>query len=461
VKVTVKDLEELTSRIGGSVLTSESEEYDAARSNWELSVVQKPQVIVVARNASDIAEAVRFAKDHGLKVAVKSTGHGAAIPADDGLLIVVSSMKKVEVDPVNKTARVEAGAQWIDVLQKAQDEGLAPLMGSSSDVGAVGYTVGGGMGWLSRKYGLSVDNVISFDVVTGTGEILKASKDENQDLFWGLCGSGPALGVVTAMEIRLVPVKDVYAGNLIYPREAAKEVFSRYREWIEDIEDDWSTSIAVANFPPLPIVPEFLQGKSVVIVRGCYDGPEEKGEEAIRSWTQWKEPMANLFGVIPFRDSDTISNDPKDPIPASVTNIILTELNDDVFDTMIRRGFPQNEPIPLLFGEIYHAGGAVERVDRSSNAYSQRDAKYILKLLGLIPTEEMKLALGEIIEGFRDELKASSKEGVYLNFLVGSEKWNRTRDAFSQEAFEKLVGLKRRYDPENMFCFNLNIPLDK
>ena len=165
----------------------------------------------------------------------------------------------------------------------------------------------------------------------------------------------------------------------------------------------------------------FLQGKSVVIVRGCYDGP-------------------------------------KDPIPASVTNVILNELNDEVFDTLIKRGFPQDEPIPLLFSEIFHAGGAVERVDRDANAYSQRDAKFILKLLGLIPTEEMKIALGEIVQGIRDDLKDVSKEGIYLNFLVGSEKWNRTRDAFSPEVFEKLVELKRRYDPENMFCFNLNIP---
>lgn len=331
-------------------------------------------------------------------------------------------------------------------------------MGSSSDVGAVGYTVGGGMGWLSRKYGLSVDNVISFDVVTGNGELLKASKDENQDLFWGLCGAGPGLGVIVAMEIRLFPVKDVYAGNLIYPREASKEVFTRYGKWIEGLEEDWSTSVSLANFPPLPIVPDFLQGKSVVIVRGCYDGPKERGEEAIRSWIQWREPMTNLFGTIPFKDSDTISNDPKDPIPASVTNVILNELNDEVFDTLIKRGFPQDEPIPLLFYEIYHAGGAVERVDRDANAYSQRDAKFILKLLGLIPTEEMKIALGEIVQGIRDDLKDVSKEGIYLNFLVGSEKWNRTRDAFSPEVFEKLVELKKRYDPENMFCFNLNIP---
>ena len=422
MKVTVKDLEELTSRISGSVLTAESEEYDAVRSNWELSVVQMPHVIVVAQNASDIAEAVRFAKDRGMKVAVKSTGHGAAMPADGGLLIVVSSMKEVEVDPVKRTARVQAGAQWIDVLQKAQAEGLAPLMGSSSDVGAIGYTVGGGMGWLSRKYGLSADNVISYDVVTGKGELLRASESENQDLFWGLSGAGPALGVIAAMEIRLFPVKDVYAGNLIYPREAAREVFSRYAEWVGDIEDDWSTSVSIANFPPLPIVPEFLQGKSVVIVRGCYDGPKERGEEAIRSWTQWKEPIANLFGVIPFMDSDTISNDPKDPIPASVTNVILKDLNDEVFDVLIRRGFPQDKPIPLLFSEIYHAGGAVERVHRDSNAYSQRDSKFILKLLGLIPTEDMRMALGEIVQGIRDDLKNVSKEGLYLNFLVGSEK---------------------------------------
>jgi FAD/FMN-containing dehydrogenase len=460
-KIEALNLEELKARIKGSVLTAGSEEFDEARTPWLLSVNQWPAVIVIAENVLDIVEAVRFAKENGLKVAVKNTGHGVGLPANEGMLIVVSSLKRVNVDPDKKTAHIEAGAKWIDVLEKAQMEGLAPLMGSSSDVGAIGYTMGGGMGWLARKFGLSVDNVLSFDVVTAAGELIHASKSENADLYWALCGCGAAFGVIVAMEIRLFQVETVYAGSLMYPREAASEVFGRYREWIQDIEDDWTTTISIENYPPLPMVPEFLQGKSAVVVRGCYAGPIEKGEEMIRSWLDWKEPMANLFGAIPFKDADTISDDPKDPIPATARSLIVNELSDDVISILLKLAFPQNESTPLFATEIHHGGGAMARADNNAVSYSQHDAPFILNMVGLIPNPEASLAYTEIANVMKSEMEPYSTGGVYLNFLSGDEKWNQTKDAFTPEAFKRLITLKNRYDPENLFCFSLNITTEQ
>lgn len=453
-------VEELQARIRGSVLTAESTDYDAARTPWILSVEQWPAVVVVAETTSDIREAVRFAQANGLKVAVKNTGHGVALPANDGMLIVVSSMRGVEVDAAKQTAKLEAGAKWGDVLEKAQAVGLAPLMGSSSDVGAIGYTMGGGMGWLARKYGLSVDNVLSYDVVLADGELLHVSKKENENLFWGLSGSGAAFGIVAAMEVNLFPVQTVYAGSLTYPREAAREVFARYREWIANIEDEWTTSIAIRNLPPLPEVPEFLRGKSVVAVHGCYVGPIEQGEKAIQSWVDWMEPMANQFHPLPFTEADLISNDPRDPIPAAARNIILHDLSDEVVDTLINRAFPQKGPTPLMFAELHHGGGAMARIDEDTIAYSQHAAPFVLNLVGLIPTPQMRAAYTEIVQGIRHELEPYSTSGAYLNFLTGEARWKQTQDAFSPEAFQRLITLKQWYDPENLFCFSLNIPLE-
>ena len=451
------NLNELKSRISGDVLTADSENYDTARSLWNLSVIQRPAVIVAAETASDILEAVRFAKGNDLKIAVTNTGHGAALPANDSMLIVVSSMNEVEIDADKKTARVAAGAKWEDVLQKSHALGLAPLMGSTSDTGAVGYTLGGGMGWLVRKYGLSVDNVLSYDLVTAEGTMVHASKEENNNLFWALSGGGSAFGVVTAMEVKLVPVDRVYAGSLMYPREVAREVFTHYREWVRDMEEDWTTSISLINFPPVTDLPEFLQGQSFVIVRGCYVGPTEKDAEAIESWLDWKEPLVNEFKSIPFLNADIISNDPKEPSAATGTNIILKDLSDEVIDTLINRAFPKSEPIPLILAEVHHAGGAVSQADKNATAFSQHEAPFILKMIGVTDTPDMTPTFTEIATSIANGVSGHSTDDVFSNFLTGQEKWERTEEAFISESYQKLIEVKNKYDPDNRFSFSSNI----
>ena len=448
-------IEDLQSRVLGRVLTPGASGYDAARQAWNLTVDQRPAMILVAASAADIAAAVRFAQEAELGVAVQATGHGVSRPADDSLLIVTSEMIGVTVDAANQTARIEAGARWGVVLEATQAHGLAPLLGSSPDVGAVGYTLGGGIGWLSRKYGLAADSVLSFDVVTAEGRQVRASQDENPDLFWGLRGGGGSLGIVTGMEIRLYPVTHVYGGNLVYPASLAKAVFTRYREWIASAPDELTSSIALMNFPPIPEVPEFLRGQSVVMVRGCYVGPAAQGAALVDEWRAWQAPLMDSFAEMPFSQVATISNDPEDPSAGLSTSVWLRELSDEAIDTLIEYGVTKRG---LTLSEVRHVGGAVSHGDERLNAYGNREATLVLQMVAMTPTLEALQAQEQYTDEFKAALAPYLTGRVYINFLEAKERQSRIRDAYSPESFRRLTALKAKYDPENRFRYSFDIP---
>jgi len=343
-KVAAGPIEQLRSQVKGEVIAPADPQYDERRKAWNLRVVQHPALIVIARDAQDVVAAVSFAKEQELGVAVQSGGHGVIRPADGALLIVTSELRDMQIDAASRTAWIGAGLKWGKVLESTQAVGLAPLLGSSPDVGVVGYTLGGGIGWLARRYGMALDSVFSIDVVTADGQLRRASQGANADLFWGLRGGGGAFGVVTGMEIKLYPVSTVYAGNLIYPIELAKEVYKRYRDWIKTAPDELTSSIVLMNYPTIPEIPDFLRGKSFVMVRGCYYGPIEKGEEILRYWRDWQAPFMDDFKAIPFSEVATVSNDPVDPLPGMSTGAWLSELSDDAIDVLIRYGAAKEGP---------------------------------------------------------------------------------------------------------------------
>ncbi len=448
---------ELQLRIEGTVITPDDPQYDEARQAWNLTVDQRPAVIVVAAGAADVMEAVQFGASEGLNVTVQSTGHGIVRPANDNLLIITSKMKRIWVDASAQTAWIEAGAKWGEVLEKTQAVGLAPLLGSSPDVGVVGYTLGGGLGWLGRKYGLAADSVRFFELVTADGRLLHASETENSDLFWGLRGGGGSLGIVTGMEIKLYPVSTVYGGNLIYPIEMAKEVYSRYRDWIATAPDELTSSIVLMNFPPVPQVPEPVRGRSFVIVRGCYCGPVEQGEALVQVWRDWQPPFIDDFKAMPFSQVATISNDPVDPLPGLGTTAWLRALSDEVMDTLIQYAVPGNGPSPLVFAEVRHVGGAVARVNLQANAYGNRDASFLLQMVGVTPTPEAYSYLAHYTDQIKAELRPYLTGGVYMNFLEGEESQQRVEDGFSPETYRRLTALKAAYDPDNRLHSGFNI----
>ncbi len=448
---------ELQKKIQGQVIAPGDPVYDEARLAWNRSVQHHPALIVVAETAVDVQKAVVFAGEQGLGVAVQGTGHGNVRPADDGLLILTREMNEVEVDGPAQIAHVGAGVEWGKVLAAAQEHGLAPLLGSSPTVGAVGYTLGGGLGWLGRKYGLSLDNVVRFEVVTADGRLRKASASENSELFWGLRGGGGSLGIVTSMTIRLFPVTQVYAGNLYYPVEMAQEVMRRYSAWIANLPDEMTTSVVLMNFPPMPELPDFLRGHSYVMVRGCYCGELAEGEKLLRHWREWQAPLIDDFKPLSFRDAALISNDPHDPLPAYTSGAWLHALDDGAIDALIAYGLGSDGPKPLLLTEVRHAGGAIQRKAADSAVYGNRDAQLLLFLVGVTPTAEAHQHLVAYAAELKETLRPSLTGGVYMNFIEGTESQQRIRDGLAPGGYERLARLKAEVDPGSRFRYSFNV----
>ena len=455
--ITEEAIKTLRLQVQGAVFVPGDEGYDDAGRAWNLSVQQHPAVIVAVRTATDVAAAVGFARQQGLGVSVQSTGHGVVRPADNCLQLVTSQMADVTVDAETQTAWIEAGAPWGAVLPKTQAAGLAPLLGSSPGVGSVGYTLGGGLGWLARKYGLAVDSVRRFEVVTANGQMRTASADENADLFWALRGGGGGFAVVTGMEVQLYPVTTVFGGNLVYPAELAGQVLRRFREWIQTLPEEFTAAFALMNLPPLPMVPEFLRGKSVVMVRGCYCGPVEQGQALLQPWLDWQAPIANLFRVMPFTEVATVSNDPMDPMPSYTTGAWLGDLNDETIDTLIEYGIAKGGPSPLISTEVRYISGAMARVDADANAFSYRNSTMMLAIIGMGPMGEAPAYSQQHASRFKEALQVHLA-GVYANFLEGEEGRSGATNAFSPEHYRRLAEIKAKYDPDRLFDFSYDIP---
>lgn len=445
----------LQSRLQGAVIAPEDPRYDQARRAWNRSVEQRPAVIVMPKSAADVVKAVRFARGEGLGIAVQSTGHGNVRPANGCLLLLTGDMPGVTIDAAAQTAWLEAGVKWGAVLEKAQAVGLAPLLGSSPEVGAFGYTLGGGMGWLARKYGLAADSVNYFEVVTADGQLLRASATENSDLFWGLRGGGGSLAIVTGMEIKLYPVTTVYGGNLFYPIEQAKEVITRYREWLPSVPDELTSSFVLMNFPPIPDIPEFLRGQSFVMIRGCYCGPVEQGEALLDYWRSWRAPLIDDFKTMPFSQVAAISNDPVEPIAAVASGAWLSELSDAAIDILITNSQPAAGS-PLIFIEVRHAGGAMAHP--GTGAYSNRADSLSLEMVGAIFSPEGHTALRRFHAQVKQALQPYLSGKVYMNFIEGEESQAQIKNGFSPEAYQRLTRLKAKHDPENVFGYSFNIP---
>ena len=449
------ELTRLRTEVAGPVSTSAEDTYDGARASWNRAFDLRPAVVVEPLDAADVVAAVRFAGRTGLGVGIQATGHGVAAAADDALLLATRRMDDVQVDPVARTARLGAGVSWGPVLAEAQLHGLAPLAGSAPHVGAVGYTLGGGMGWLARRHGLSADKVHALEVVTADGELRRVTADDDPELFWALRGGGAgSLGVVTAMEIELVPVSDVYAGNLLYPTELADEVFGRYETWVADVPDELTSAVVVMNFPPFEEVPEPIRGRSFVIVRGCWCGPSEEGGALIDSWRSWREPLLDAFGPMPFAEMAAISQDPVDPVPAQVCTDSLSALGPEVARTILGHTLPAGGPPELIFSEVRHGGGALARADRGAGHAALGDVTFLTHSVG-IPDPAAPDRLGTHLRKLRDALAPHRTRHAYLNFLDGEDRRARTREAFTAPEWERLRAVKTAVDPENRFCFGL------
>jgi FAD/FMN-containing dehydrogenase len=448
-------VQKLRDQLAGTILLPGDDTYELTRRAWNLLMDHRPAIIVVPANAQDVRAAVICAHRHGLGVAVQSTGHGIQHPADDQMLIVTSRMKAVTVDESNRTAQVEAGVIWQEVLEHTAPHGLAPLLGTSPHVGVIGYTLGGGVGFLARRYGLAADHVRWLDIVTPNGELQRASSTENSDLFWALRGGGGNFGVVTAMEFDLVPVARIYGGNMVYPGELARDALGFYREWTAALPDAMTSSMAVMKFPSVPQMPEIIRGTTQVVVRAVYTGDAAEGAALIQQWFDWRVPMSSTFREMPFAEIGTVNNDPVAPSAGYGSNEMFDHLSDEALDIITRRA--TDSASPLVFAELRHAGGAIADAQTGLNAVGNRGAQYYFQLGGPIFTPDGKAASMAYIQVFKAELQPYLRGGVYLNFMSGREAADRAADAFEPENWERLRALKARYDPDNLFRFSYQL----
>ena len=457
-KVDGAAFEELRGSFRGELVRPADAVYDEHRKIWNGSIDRQPALIARCAGVADVLAAVRFARSEGLLVALRSGGHsypGLSV-CDAGMVIDLGQMKGIRVDPEARTARAQAGVLLGEMDRETQAFGLAVPAGIVTHTGLAGLTLGGGVGWLERKYGLTIDQLLSVDLVTAAGELVRASEDENADLFWGLRGGGGNFGIVTEFEFRLNPVGPmVLAGPVMWPMEDAPQVLRFYREWIKEVPDELTTIVTCRRVLPVPTVPEELHGRHVVIVGCCYAGPVEEGESVLKPMRQHGSPLADACAPRPFVQHQA-SLDPAFPHGWSyyIRSCNLAELNDEVIDTMADHGRRIASPVTVF--SIFHLGAAVARVGEDESAFTGRDAGHVLNVIGTTRTGEGFDPEREWARGLWSALEPQH-QNVYVNFLM-EEGEERVRQAYGAAKYDRLKTLKRKYDPDNFFRLNQNIP---
>jgi FAD/FMN-containing dehydrogenase len=441
----------------GDVLSPGDPDYDIQRRIWNGCFDKRPAVIVRCAGVADVIAAVELGRQSSLPVAVRSGGHsfpGHSV-ADDALLIDLSPMKGVRVDPDKRTARVQAGVLLGELDHETQAFGLAVPSGIVTHTGVAGLTLGGGIGWIMRKHGLSIDRLVSVDLATADGRFVTASADENEDLFWGVRGGSGNFGIATEFEFRCVPLgPQVLAGPIFWPMERSGEVLRFYREWVAEAPDELMTIIVHRKAPPLPFVPEELHGKPVVMVICCWVGDLDEGERFIRPLREFGPPVADVCVPKPYLAHQAML----DPsfVPGRLyyfKSCDVAELSDEIIDITVERSLQIQSPLTSF--PIWQMGGAVARVGDDETAFNGRTAGFTYNIGACTETSAGFDEEREWVRSFWSALEPWH-EGVYVNFL-GDEGAERVEQSYGPEKYERLRALKKKYDPDNFFRLNQNI----
>ena len=453
-----KVVEELAATFGGELVQPSDPSYNEHRKVWNGSIDRYPGLIARCAGVADVIAAVKLARSAGLRVAVRGGGHsfpGLSV-CDGGLVIDLSLMGGIRVDPHQRTARAQAGVLLGDLDRETQEFGLAVPAGIVTHTGLAGLTLGGGIGWIMRKFGLTIDQLLSVDLITADGEFVKASEKENPDLFWGVRGAGGNFGVVTEFEFRLNPLGPmVMAGPVFWPMEESRNVLRFYRDWIANAPDELMTIVLHRKAPPLPFVPRELHGKPVVSVVCCYAGPVEEGEQVLRPLKAFGSPVLDLCAPKPFVAHQAMFDA---SFPHGRWNYFrscdVEELTDDIIDITAEHSMRIASPLTAF--PIWQMGGAVARVGEDETAFNGRTAGYTFNITASTETAEGFDEEREWVRNFWSALEPY-QTSVYVNFLM-EEGQERVRHAYGAEKYGRLQALKREYDPDNFFRLNQNIP---
>ena len=450
-------IEKFKKTIKGRVLTPQDTTYDEARQIWNAMIDRRPAVIVQPADGGDVAPAIKLARDNALEITIRGAGHNIAGNAvcNDGLMIDFSNMKNVRVDAGKRRACAEPGATLADLDAATQKHGLATPVGINSTTGVAGLTLGGGFGWLTRKHGMTVDNLVSLDVVTADGRKLRANDKDNADLFWALRGGGGNFGVVTEFEFALHPVgPEILAGLIVFPFAQAKQVLTRYRQFAGTAPEELNVWVVLRQAPPLPFLPQNVHGKEVVVLPVFYSGAASAGQKLIEDLRTLGDVLGEHVGVQPYCEWQKAF----DPLLTRGARNYwkshnFTELSDGALNAIIE--YTGKLPSPQCEIFIGHIAGAANRVAPDAMAYAHRDARFVLNVHGRwdSPAEDARC-----IEWARAFFRASApyaSAGAYVNFMTEEES-GRVAAAYGAN-FTRLVEIKKRYDPENVFHHNQNI----
>jgi FAD/FMN-containing dehydrogenase len=444
-------LDVLRSAVSGPVHTERDAEFAGESAGYNVAVVHQPEVIVGATSAEDVAATIGWAAEHGLPVAVQATGHGATERMADGVLINTRRMQDVQVDPERGVARVAAGVKWKTLLAQTVPHGLVGLCGSSSDVGIVGFTLGGGLPILGRAFGFAADRVRSIEVVTPDARIRTVDAEHEPDLFEVLRGGKGNFGVVTALEFELTALSDFYGGGLIYPGTDAEVVLTAFRGWLADLPDDACPSIALLRLPDAPFVPDPLRGQFVVHVRFAFPGSKEQGDRLLEPMRAVSQVIMDTAGPLSYEQIDLVNLDPPEPLPYQEGGALLAEFGDDAQAAFLQVVGPGAQT-PLLLVELRPMGGALARPTAGRDAVSGRDARWSLLGIGVLAPPIAELVPAGIAT-MLDAMRPWSTGHTMVNFHGRPGDATDRARAWPPEIYETIKKAKRRYDPDNMMRF--------
>jgi FAD/FMN-containing dehydrogenase len=452
----LRDIDRLRERVRGGVITPDDDGYDDARRVYNAMIDRRPAVIVRCSASGDIAAAVDFARDNGLDLAVRGGGH--SVPGfgtvDDGVVADLSGMRAVQVDPEKRTARAEGGTTWGVFNEATAAHGLATTGGIISTTGVAGLTLGGGIGYLARGFGLSCDNLVSAQVVTADGRTVTASEIDNADLFWALRGGGGNFGVATELEFSLHPVETIYGGPMFFAMKDAATVLRFYREFIKDAPEQFGGFPAFQIAPPLPFIPEDRHGETFLAFVACWAGPVEEGERALKPLHDVAEVVAEHVGPMPY---PALNGAFDALVPAGLQHYwkanFVRELSDDVIAAHLAHG--PKVPTVNSTVHIYPINGACQRVAADATAFAYRDANFATVIAGMWPDPSQNEANIAWVKDYYTATAPLSEEGGYVNFMAGDDQ-DRIKANYRGN-YDRLVEIKRRWDPDNVFRVNQNI----
>ena len=444
----------LRGRLAGHISLPNEAGFEGSTHAWNLTTNHRPSLVVEAVNEQDVVESVSFAKENGLAICVQATGHGQPRNCEGGLLLNLRNLTGVDIDPVARLARIAGGTVWKDVIEAAHEHGLVPVSGSSPGVGVVGYTLGGGFGLLSRKYGLAIDTVESFRIVTADGRVREVSASSEPDLFASALGGGGAFGVVTQITMRLMPAGPMFAGSVMFDARLAGEIYPTFHRWCETLPDDVSAAIMLMTFPPVPFVPEFLHGRSMVIVAATVLGHPDEAERWLASIRSIAGAEFDSFRPIMYTESATVFNDPVDPLPAKGRGVLIRDLDDEAISTMLEAIGPAAQS-PNLMIQLRQLGGAIAYSDGKKSALGdRRSAKYILYLLGVpmgpVTPQDMEAHAEGVFKALAPYVLCRGP----LNWVgEGDVTHSKIKDVFHADDYSSLAATKAHVDPDNVFRF--------